>query len=148
MGDDAFDITREVKDSFDPALVAFIDTLTMDSSMLEEELEAAEAPGEPRLTLSILEILQQILLARRRDYITTIAEDVALLKGPTLPKRLRMAVQVRLGEKEIIATALESLKDRLVGFKEETSANLPNNGGLETSRESTNSNKRRRMEDT
>lgn len=42
---------------------------------------------------------------RLKAYRTTLAEDVALLEDLTVQGRRRMAIQVRLGEKEILSMA-------------------------------------------
>ena len=94
-------------------LLSLIDVYTMDATTLKEEIEANEAPEEPRFTLDAAHLLRQVLIDRRNDYKSTIAEDVALLQDKGLTKRLRMAVEVRLGEKEIIAAAVDSLQHQI-----------------------------------
>ena len=81
----------------------------MEAALLEVEMETDEAPEEPRLTLEAARLLMQVLLERRDDFRNTIAGDVALLQNDALMKRQRMAVEVRLGEKEIVAAALNTL---------------------------------------
>ena len=81
----------------------------MEATLLEEEIEADEAPEETRLTLEAARLLVQVLLERRDHFRSTIAGDVSLLQDDALMKRQRMAVEVRLGEKEIIAAALDNL---------------------------------------
>jgi hypothetical protein len=108
--------------ALDPALISFLDVLSMDGTSLEYEIEADEAPGESEFTLETAQLLTQVLTERRNDYKTTIAEDVALLRDNALPKRHRMAIEVRLGEKEIIATALNSLQNYIANEQSDKAA--------------------------
>lgn len=82
----------------------------MDETDLQIELEAKETPERSGLTLEAVLLLTHVLKERLFDYKTTIGEDVRLLQDKTLPKRRRLAVEVRLAEKEIIAAALETLQ--------------------------------------
>lgn len=91
-------------------MISFIDVFSMDATTLSIEIEADEAPEKPEFTVEIAQLLIQVLTVRRNDFKTTMAEDVALLQDKALPKRHRMAIEVRLGEKEIIATALDSMQ--------------------------------------
>ena len=50
-------------------------------------------------------VLKEIISHRQKAYKTTLAEDVALLGDLAVQGRRRMAVEVRLGEKEILAMA-------------------------------------------
>ena len=102
-------------------LYLLIDVLTMDQNTLEEELDANEVPGEPRFTYQMGVLLKEILLERLRNFQTTIAKDVSLLQENSLPRRLRMAVEVRLGEKELIVSALAGLQQHMAVFDENDS---------------------------
>lgn len=86
-----------------------MDAFTMAPPALNEEIGADEVPGEPRFTLEVANVLLEVLTERRRDYKSSAAEDVALLQGKALSKRRRLAVEVRLGEKEIIARTMDTL---------------------------------------
>lgn len=108
--------------ALDPALISFLDVLSMDGTSLEYEIEADEAPGESEFTLETAQLLTQVLTERRNDYKTTIAEDVALLRDNALPKRHSMAIEVRLGEKEIIATALNSMQNYIANEQSDKAA--------------------------
>lgn len=96
--------------ALDPAFMSFLDVWSMDAQSLEIEIQANETPAHSEFTLETAQLLTQVLKERRNDYKTTIAEDVALLRDNALPKRRRMAIKVRLGEKEIIATAVNSMQ--------------------------------------
>jgi SET domain-containing protein 6 len=52
-------------------------------------------------------VVAQALTAKLAQYHTTVEEDQALLKKSDLSKRHRMAVEVRLGEKELLHEAIE-----------------------------------------
>ena len=54
-------------------------------------------------------ILEAIIRKRLKEYPTTIAQDQAILKGAMLIPRKVMAVEVRLGEKEILAVWLQGI---------------------------------------
>ena len=86
----------------------------MDAQILQEEIDASEVPEAPRFTYHMGLALKEILLERFKAYKTTMAEDAVLLSNDKQPKRLRMAIEVRLGEKEILAQALDSLQRQLI----------------------------------
>lgn len=54
-------------------------------------------------------VVAKILYARLAEYPTTAQEDEALLARDDLPRRHRMAVQVRLGEKKLLHEAISLL---------------------------------------
>ena len=57
-------------------------------------------------------VLREIIATRQQAYETTIAEDHGLLEDVTIQGRRRMAIEVRLGEKEILAMAAEEINNR------------------------------------
>ena len=59
------------------------------------------------MDLNALSLLREIIRQRQREYSTTVAEDVRLLQDNTTRGRRRAAVEIRLGEKEILASALQ-----------------------------------------
>lgn len=81
--------------------------------MTEEDYDRAilieESPEKPpsSLQLSLCLVLRSIIAKRNEAYRTTIAEDITLLQTGTITGRRRMAVEVRLGEKEILALATD-----------------------------------------
>lgn len=85
----------------------------MDPVTLQEEIHANETPEEPRFTCKMGVALREVLLTHLKSYKTTIAEDTALLQDDRLSRRLRMAVEVRLGEKELVAVALDGLQRQM-----------------------------------
>ncbi|KAK6349660.1 hypothetical protein TWF696_005938 [Orbilia brochopaga] len=73
------------------------DDMTFQSYIDQERFPKAKKDGTTR------DVVLEIVEKRRELYRTTNEEDVALLRsGETLSKRKRMAVEVRLGEKEIL----------------------------------------------
>ncbi|KAH7073268.1 SET domain-containing protein RMS1 [Paraphoma chrysanthemicola] len=56
-------------------------------------------------------IIKEALMAKLKQYPTTIQEDEGLLKGGGATKRQNMAIEVRLGEKLLLQEALALLQD-------------------------------------
>jgi len=61
------------------------------------------------MTSDVAQILHKIIVKKQEDYATTLAQDQALLQDISIRGRLRMAIQVRLGEKVILKEALEEI---------------------------------------
>jgi hypothetical protein len=85
----------------------------MDFGALKEEMDANDVPEAPRFTHQMGSALKEVLHERFKAYKTTIAEDTVLLANDDLPGRLRMAIEVRLGEKEILANTLAGLQRQM-----------------------------------
>ena len=66
------------------------------------------------------DILKDVIIQRQKQYRTTVAEDLKLLEDIDLARRYRLAVEVRLGEKELLATALQVVEDMIGKIKTET----------------------------
>ena len=83
---------------------------------IDEFEQAMETPPE-RPPLSILDtlnlVLKKIIISRQRAYKTTMTEDYDQLRDATVQGRHRMAIEVRLGEKEILASATKEIEKRL-----------------------------------
>lgn len=62
--------------------------------------------------------VRTIVTKRQSDYLTTIAEDDNLLRDSQLSARHRMAVEVRLGEKEILALAKEAIDHTIAALQQ------------------------------
>ncbi|XP_063096917.1 actin-histidine N-methyltransferase isoform X4 [Cavia porcellus] len=71
---------------------------------------------------SFLEDRASLLL---KTYKTTIEEDKAVLKGPELPTRMKMAVKLRLGEKEILERTVQSAAAHRKCFRQQLEARAP-----------------------
>ena len=119
-----------------------IDVLTMDSGTLKKVYAAGEAsePPPPRFTLAMAQVLKKIIVRRRDDYYTTIAEDATLLQDSAVQGRRRMAIEIRLGEKEILASALGAVEEKIHSLNLEESLREAPNGHAEGARK-----KRRKM---
>ena len=99
---------------FDRALVLTITALLSE----DEDFKGApeDPPGRPpsHLRMPLALVLRKIILSRQSAYKTTIAEDTALMGDATVQGRRRMAIEVRLGEKEILALASEEIEKRII----------------------------------
>ena len=121
VDDNAFDISRVVAgriSALDSALLTFIEVFSISPPTLEEKIASYEIPQEPRLTLEGAYLLRYVLTERRRVYKSTIADDVAILQNESLQKRSRMAIEVRLGEKEIITQTLDTLNQKIESMEQ------------------------------
>ena len=85
---------------------------TVDEAAIEH-FKAAKKPLKPSIDLKTLVLLQEVTKLRQRDYIKSVAEDVKLLHDNTVQGRSRMAIEVRLGEKEILASTLEYVNQKM-----------------------------------
>ena len=99
---------------FDRALVLTVTALLSEDEDFKEAME--EPPGRPpsHLRRPLALVLRKIISSRQSAYKTTIAEDAALLGDATVQGRQRMAIEVRLGEKEILALASEEIEKRII----------------------------------
>lgn len=111
--EDTFDIPQDVSDSslefFGPEWIMMIKSLIPDDHDLVH-MQAHSVIPQPTMDSQVIEVLRDVLLGRQKDYATTIAEDVQYLKSTNLPARRRQAIEVRHGEKQILASALEYLQ--------------------------------------
>lgn len=90
-----------------------ITTLLLDTEEFKKALENAPEKPPQSVLIPLNSVLKEIISSRQGAYSTTIAEDMALLNDPTVHGRLRMAVAVRLGEKEILASATDEVERRI-----------------------------------
>ena len=119
--EDAYDIAKVPASSgaFPLPLLYTIWLLVVDDA--EVATLKATRSSEPKFTLKVAWVLKEVLAERQKDYATSIDEDRKILEQPDLRTRLRLAVDVRLGEKLILHEALE--------YFHRINAKLP--GGLE-----------------
>ena len=68
----------------------------------------------------VYKILKAVLIKRQTQYSTTISKDIKLLEAADLAKRHRLAVEVRLGEKELLAAALQEVEKVLKKTRTQT----------------------------
>jgi N-lysine methyltransferase SETD6 len=64
------------------------------------------------LKLEALQIMQEIVTARHGQYSTSASDDEALMSTSSLSRRLRMAIDVRLGEKRLLKEALDWVSEK------------------------------------
>ena len=107
---DGYDLSRPPEDrsfEFDQSLILTITALLLDTDAAKRALAGIEAPNKAPLVLltTLGLILKEIISHRQKAYTTTLEEDLALLEDLTIQGRQRMAIEVRLGEKEILAMA-------------------------------------------
>ena len=104
--EDAYDIagTPSCSDSFPLPLICTIWLLVAENAEVED-FKATRST--PRMDTKIASVLRAALTDRQKDYPTSIDEDKKILEKPDLPVRMRLAAEVRLGEKKIIHAALE-----------------------------------------
>lgn len=106
---DGYDLSRPGDGSFefDQQLILTITALLLDTNAAKQATARTRTPNQPpSFVLTKLGlVLKEIMSRRLKAYRTTLAEDVALLEDLTVQGRRRMAIQVRLGEKEILSMA-------------------------------------------
>lgn len=86
-------------------------------------MEALEDPPEQSptsLRMPLALVLRKVISLRQSAYRTTIAEDAILLEDGDLQGRRRMAIEVRLGEKEILAKAADEVEQRIARMESAT----------------------------
>ncbi|MCJ1307528.1 hypothetical protein MMC25_001174 [Agyrium rufum] len=116
--DDSFDLTRECGDrsqklsGFDPMLIMTLKATTLTADEVDV-MRRLQKPPKPFLEESSITLLKDVVIARQREYVTSLAEDANLLQSADLPRRKRMAIEVRMGEKEILASTLQFLNEEL-----------------------------------
>ena len=112
--DENYDIPSVNQDFcfWDPGLIFTVDALAADQKEVRAlKKKITRAPLIPTGSKT-QEVLQMVVKNRLKDYTTTIAEDRELLRDTSLPLRKRQAIEVRLGEKEILAGAVSELSTK------------------------------------
>ncbi|KAF8249417.1 SET domain protein [Wilcoxina mikolae CBS 423.85] len=99
--DHSFDIPEEV--------LVIVRTLLLSTSEFKRHRDSGKLP-KPLLTEDVALILTTVLEARLKDYPTTIEEDEKLLAEDQVQGREYAAVEVRLGEKQILVGVSDHLK--------------------------------------
>lgn len=88
----------------------------MDRDSFQRAKSAGKVPPELRLNLEMALALKKIIIWHVNTYQTSLAEDAVLLQSSALQRRVRMAIEIRLGEKEILAAALDYVEKRLAAL--------------------------------
>jgi SET domain-containing protein 6 len=136
--DDGYVIPRpaaesSVHDIFSTELVSLLTILTQTPSEFDAQ-KSKNRPPKPKMESTQVEILQRALRTKATFYPTSIAEDEQILAQ--LPyvaedassRRKRMALQVRLGEKETLSAALSVLEHHLAQVPEHRKRSASNGG--------------------
>ena len=111
VDDTSFDIGPRSLHLFSPELLLFITTLTMDFDTSNSLSRSRASKTETFFSnSSAVEILEAVLVGRSAQYRTTASDDEELLRDVLLQGRYRMAVEVRLGEKNLLVEALEEVR--------------------------------------
>lgn len=114
---DGYDLSRPPESKrflFDSDLLLTITALLLDSDSYQQAIALEEPPEQPpsAMLITIGLVLKEIINNRLSAYPTSADEDIALLQDDAVQGRRRMAIQVRLGEKEILAMAAEEVERR------------------------------------
>ena len=110
-------------DGFDPSLLITLRVFTIEVADIER-LRLARKPLKPAIDMMTLTLLQEVIRHRQREYTQSIAQDVEALQGNVILGRHRMAIEVRLGEKEILASASEYVNQKK---REISTGSIPDN---------------------
>lgn len=117
--EDCYELHRQphgAEFGFEPALMRLVYIFVMDRDSFQGAKSASKIPNELRLNLDMALVLKKIIILHMNTYQTSIAEDAVLLQHSALQRRAKMAVEIRLGEKEILAAALHYVEKRLVAL--------------------------------
>ncbi|GMG16671.1 unnamed protein product [Aspergillus oryzae] len=139
--DDGYDIPRPLDDDLagvlPDELVLLAKTLCMSSDELKQQV-SKNKPPKPSLGHKEVTLLSKAIQSKQAQYTTTLAQDKELLAQlsqleATTPledsaRRQKMAIQVRIGEKEI----LQTLSDMLRSTTSKRAANGDNDASRRT----------------
>lgn len=101
--------------------------LLLDEDQYKKERIGKLRPQKTQLIshqLKLHQCFRHALMQRLIEYPMTIAQDTELLKNTNLKRRHRMAIEVRLGEKEILAMALDATNNLIEDIRGEYRENL------------------------
>lgn len=88
----------------------------MDRDSFKVAKSAGKVLNQLWLNLEMASTLKKIIIWHMNTYQTSLAEDAVLLQSSELQRRARMAIEIRLGEKEILAAALHHVEKRLAAL--------------------------------
>ncbi|KAM3071995.1 Ribosomal lysine N-methyltransferase 4 [Clarireedia jacksonii] len=108
--EESFDLVHPSADepSIPDELLAFLYILLVNEDHLKAILDSQSSlPSRSKLTTELAgEVLKTLLETREKEYSTTVEEDEHLFQNSNLPLRTSMAIQVRLGEKNVLRAAM------------------------------------------
>ena len=99
-------------DGFEPSFLLTLEALATKRADLQGRLNTRKAP-EPSTDLNVTSLLREVLKYRQKEYSTSIAEDVMFLQDVAVQGRHRIAIEIRLGEKEILASTLQYAEKKI-----------------------------------
>ncbi|KAF1986013.1 SET domain-containing protein [Aulographum hederae CBS 113979] len=114
--EDGYDVSRPSADSpspFPPELLVLLAMIVLSRDEFLK-LKSREKTPKPTMTPQLERILLCCLEKRQAEYETTLEEDIALkstFETSHVPERKIMAVEVRIGEKQVLASAIASLRN-------------------------------------
>lgn len=117
--EDYYELHRQPHDKefkLDFVLMLLVYTFVMDRDSFRRAKSAGKTPSELRLNLEMALTLKKIIIWHMNTYQTSLTEDAVLLQSSALQRRARMAIEIRLGEKEILAAALDYVENRLAAL--------------------------------
>jgi SET domain-containing protein 6 len=109
--DDSYDFEAGSNDIPEEILVV-VHTLLLDRAEFEDKKSKGKLP-KPKFNEQVGKVLRLVLEDRMRDYPTTIEEDERILADANVQGRIRAAVEVRLGEKQILLAVYNELLRKL-----------------------------------
>ncbi|KAJ6109885.1 hypothetical protein N7486_002120 [Penicillium sp. IBT 16267x] len=122
----------KLEDILPAELVVLLTTLTQSPEEFEQR-RAKNKPPKPSMDVAEAGLLYKVLQAKQAHYATSLDQDMNLLSGllpPNAPatlegsaRRHRMALQVRIGEKEVLHAVLSMLESLAPGASQKRSAN-------------------------
>jgi SET domain-containing protein 6 len=130
--DDSFDFEAASSDIPEEILVT-VHTLLLSRAEFKRYKNAGKLP-KPKFTEAVGSALRHVLESRMKEYPTTLEEDERLLGEGKLQGRERAAVEVRLGEKQILMAVYRDLQRRMQGEKRPLAGAEPGQTGSGTKR--------------
>ena len=126
---DGYDLSRPPEDRpfiFDQALLDTITAFLLDTDAAKKATTKMKMPKKlpPSLLTTLGLVLNEIISHKQKAYKTSMEEDIALLDDSTVLGRRRMAIEVRLGEKEILAMAALRVDETIADMKSDLKRRL------------------------
>ena len=103
---------------FHAAPLSLINGLPMNAKSFKASI-TADKPPKPRISLAVASVLWKVIRSRQSDYAISIAVENVLLQDTGIQGRWRMAIEVRLLEKGILAAALDFVDGKIASLTEE-----------------------------
>ncbi|CZT46188.1 related to RMS1-regulatory protein [Rhynchosporium secalis] len=128
--EDSYDICHPGPDcpSIPDELLGLLYLLLLDEeNLVTIEMSYESLPSRFKLVTNLVgQVSAMVLESRMKDYSTTAEDDRAIWEAGNLSKRQAMAVQVRLGEKSVLARAVQETRtfigsDKKMRFKQNCS---------------------------